>query len=161
MSASQSYATPSKDAFHEGLALFLGEWTAEGSSFGGPDQSAEQPRARPQPWRSTHTGRWHTGGFFLVQDERAVMPDGQPFDTLSVMGRDHETGRTFARTFENHGFCRDYDLAVEGRIWTISGATERARITFSEDGRKQTITWEWKRGSTWLPLCDRVATRMD
>jgi hypothetical protein len=38
-------------------------------------------------------------------------------------------------------------MTVAGRVWTITGATERARIEFSPDRR--------------LPLCDRVAVRED
>lgn len=108
-------------------------------------------------WTSTHRARWHTGRFFLIQDERAQV-DG-PFDTLSIMGWDDAKGRYFARTFENHGYWRDYDVTAEGRVWRISGEAERARIEFSDDGRRQDITWEWRPAGLWLPLCDRIATR--
>jgi hypothetical protein len=140
------------------LEVFLGDWKAEGQSYGGPDQDPEDPRGRPTPWTSTHNARWHTGRFFLIQDERAHV--GGPFDTLSVMGWDDAKGRYFARTFENHGFYRDYDVTAEGRVWTVSGETERARIEFSDDGKRQEITWEWRPEGLWLPLCDRIATRM-
>jgi len=75
------------------------------------------------------------------------------------MGWDEGTGRYFARSFENHGFYRHYEVAVEGRVWTLSGESERARIELNEDGRRQTIAWEWRPNDVWLPLCDRVATR--
>ena len=35
-------------------------------------------------------------------------------------------------------------MTVAGRVWTITGATERAQIEFSADGRTQTLTWEWR-----------------
>jgi len=76
------------------------------------------------------------------------------------MGCDDEAGRYFARSFENHGFYRHYEVAVQGRVWTINGETERARIEFSDDGSQQTITWEWRPKDVWLPLCDRVATKL-
>jgi hypothetical protein len=44
--------------------------------------------------------RWHSGAFFVVQDERA----NGPFDTPSILGWDQEAKRYFARTVENHGF---------------------------------------------------------
>ena len=141
---------PTRDERHDALAVFLGQWRAEGTSYGESDG----------PWRSTHVARWHTGEFFLVQDERATT-GGRPFDTLSVMGVDPETGRWFARTFENHGFSRHYDVSRDGRVWTFAGAEERARIELSEDGRTQTIHWEWRRDGAWAPLCDRVARRVD
>jgi hypothetical protein len=140
--------------------VFLGRWRAEGKSYGGPNQPDDDPKSAPQPWVSTHTGRWHTGQFFLIQDERAVV-GGQPLDTLSMMGVDLTRGGHFARCFENHGFYRHYEVAVAGRVWTFSGDKERARIEFSADGRTQTISWEWRPKNRWLPLCDRVARRED
>lgn len=65
------------------------------------------------------------------------------------------------RTFDNGGYHRRYELTVDGNRWTITGDTERAEITFSDDNRGQTICWEWKPERTWLPLCDRVAERHD
>lgn len=149
---------PRRSERHEALRVFLGDWRARGLSFGDPDQDRKNPRGRPTPWTSMHTARWHTGEFFLIQDERATVAG--PFDTLSIMGWDDDTGRYFARTFENHGFYRHYDVDVQDRTWSFNGASERARITFSEDGRTQTINWEWRPQDGWLPLCDRVATRI-
>lgn len=145
---------------HEALAVFLGEWTAEGVSFGGTDQSGDDPKAHGVPWTSTHVSRWHTGEFFLIQDEKA-RPGGTVFDTLSIMGVDPATGAYFARAFENHGFYRHYDLTVKGKVWHLLGETERARIEFGEDDRTQMIVWEWKPKEKWLPLCDRTAVRTD
>lgn len=153
-------APPVRGEKHEALAVFLGRWRAEGDSYGSPEPPDDAPKSAPEPWVSTHVGRWHTGGFFLVQDEEALIA-GRPFDTLSVMGVDAETGRYFARSFENHGFSRHYDVSVNGRVWTLSGERERARVEFSADGRTQVITWEWRPRDRWLPLCDRVARRED
>ena len=151
-------APPTRGSRHDALGVFVGDWTAEGDSFGGPSQDARNPRGRPSRWTSTHKAEWHTGQFFLIQDERAVI-DG-PFDTLSVMGWDEDIARYFVHTFENHGFRRHYDLAVEGRVWTISGESERARIEFSHDSKRQDISWEWRPKDKWLPLCDRVAMKL-
>ncbi len=60
------------------------------------------------------------------------------------MGWDAEAGRYFARTIENHGFARDCTMTVDGPTWTLSGEHERATYTFSDDGRTQEISWEWK-----------------
>ena len=145
---------------HDRLAVFLDEWRAEGTSYGGTDQSGVNPRANGLPWTSTHTGRRHTRDFFLIQDERAL-PGGATFDTLSVMGVDESTGGYFVRSFENHGFYRHYALSVDGERWTLTGDTERATMTFSHDHRKQDIVWDWKQKGKWLPLCDRTAIRQD
>jgi hypothetical protein len=151
---------PMRDNRHEALTIFLGRWRAEGQSYGGTKQTSDNPRGAAEPWVSTHNGTWHTGEFFLIQDERA-MTGANPFDTLSVMGVDAKTGRYFARSFENHGFYRHYDVDVDGQVWMLTGETERARIEFSADGRTQTIAWEWRPYDQWLPLCDRVAQRED
>ncbi len=146
----------SDPAPHEALAVFLGDWQAQGTSYGGPAQSVHDPHGGATPWRSNHVARWHSGNYFIVQDERA----NGPFDTLSVMGWDGDAGRYFARTVENHGFARDYTMTVDGLTWTLSGEHERATHAFSPDGGTQNISWEWKPGEQWLPLCVRTAQRI-
>ena len=159
MTTSKSEATPRRGSAHDALSAFLGEWRAEGMSFGGTDQSGADPKANGVPWVSTHTACWHTGEFFLVQDERARI-DGEVFDTLSVMGVEPGEKGYFGRTFENHGFYRHYAISVAGRTWKLEGKTERARTVFDADNNTQTINWEWLREGKWLPLCDRVARRV-
>jgi Protein of unknown function (DUF1579) len=148
-----------RGAEHEALSIFLGEWKAVGKSFGGTEQPEDDTRRNGVEWTSTHTGRWHTGEFFLIQEEKA-RPGGDVFDTLSVMGVDAKTGQYFSRSFENHGFYRHYDVSVNSNVWTITGEHERARIEFSEDNRTQIIKWEWKPADEWLPLCDRIAIKI-
>ncbi len=152
-----SRTTADGPAPHQKLAVFLGDWYAQGTSYGGADQSSGNPHGGATPWRSIHSARWHSGDFFVVQDEKA----NGPFDTLSLMGWDAEAGRYFARTIENHGFARDYSMTVDDRVWTLTGEHERATFTFSGDGNTQDIAWQWKPGEDWLPLCDRVARRID
>src|SRR5687768_1631922 len=142
MTTSDNEAPPERGAKHEALACFLGRWRAEGRTYGISKHPDDDPRSAAVPWVSTHLGMWHTGEFFLIQDERA-MTGGNPFDTLTIMGVDAKAGSYFARSFENHGFCRHYDVSVDGRTWKLDGEFERARIEFSADGRSQTIAWEW------------------
>ena len=156
----QDKTQPKRGLAHEALAVFLGSWSAEGTSYGGADQSGGDPRANGVPWVSEHRGYWHTGRFFLVQDERARL-GGEVFDTLSIMGVEAETGMYFARGFENHGFYRNYPVTRDENVWKVNGDIERAMITFGDDNRTQTIAWEWRPKGEWLPLCDRVATRID
>jgi hypothetical protein len=150
---------PERTAAHAALAVFLGDWRATGKSYGRPDQDPDDPKGNPETWTSRHTCVWHTGEFFLIADERAMVGSKQ-FDALSIMGVDPASGEYFAHGFENHGFERRYAVKAEGRVWTLTGGAERATITFSEDGRSQDIVWEWKPGKVWLPLCDRTATRV-
>ncbi|MEP6919036.1 MAG: hypothetical protein ABJC89_25565 [Acidobacteriota bacterium] len=152
-------AAPTRGGQHEALAVFLGDWKAEGTSYGGAEQQVDDPKANGVPWISTHRAYWHTGEFFMVQDEKA-RPGGTVFDTLSIMGVDASSGAYFARTFENHGFYRHYDVTVDGDTWRLDGASERATIVFTDNDRTQSIAWEWCPTGQWLPLCDRVATKL-
>ena len=52
-------------------------------------------------------------------------------------------------------------MTVDDRTWTLTGEHERATYRFSDDGRTQDISWEWKPAEEWLPLCDRTAHRVD
>lgn len=133
---------------HEALAVFIGDWAAEGTAYGA-DRSGS-------PWRSVHSARWHSGGQFVVQDERA----NGPFDTMSFLGWDQERGTYFSWSIENHGFNREYLVTVDGDVWTLSGESERATITFSDEGRTQTHHWEFRPEGEWTLLCDRVARRV-
>ena len=74
---------PKRTWQYDALEAFLGEWRAEGTSYGGTDQSGSDPRANGESWVSRHRAYWHTGSFFMVQDERAVIA-GRAFDTLEV-----------------------------------------------------------------------------
>jgi ketosteroid isomerase-like protein len=156
----QNAATPERGADHAAMEMFLGKWTAKGTAYGAPDQSSDDPKSDGVPWVSEHCGYWHTGEFFLIQDEKA-RPGGKVFDTISLMGVDPETGEMFARSFENNGYYRHYTVTRQDKVWTLSGTTERATITFSDDLSTQTIVWEWKPADRWLPLCDRIATRVE
>lgn len=158
MTTKSNEAPPFRISAHDALSVFLGEWRAEGTSFGGTDQSGTDRKVNGVPWVSTHTARWHTGGFFMIQDERATV-GGTAFDTLSILGVEPGDKGHFARTFDNHGYYRHYGISVDGRTWILEGETERAHTVFDADGDTQTITWEWMQNGKWLPLCDRVATR--
>lgn len=133
---------------HEALRVFIGDWSAEGTAYGADGAGG--------PWRSVHSARWHSGEYFVVQDERA----NGAFDTMSFLGWDRERQTYFSWSIENHGFAREYLVSVDGDTWRLSGDQERATITFSDDGRTQTHHWEFRRQGAWIPLCDRVATRV-
>lgn len=138
---------------HAALEIFAGRWRAEGRSYNGAGQ---------EPWLSTMEARWHTGGFFLVQDERQYSGEEASgvFETHSVFGVDPSTQEYFVHNFENHGYFRLYALKRNGRTWTFEGQTERARYDFNEAGDEVLIAWELLKGGVWKPLCDRTARKI-
>ena len=125
--------SPRRSADHEALNVFLGDWRAHGASFGNTDLS-DVARVDGEPWSSIHTAHWHTGSFFMVQDERATIA-GRPFDTLSIIGVDLQSGGYFVRSIENHGYYRHYGLTRDGDTGAIDGVTERATIDFADGNR--------------------------
>jgi len=131
------------------LSAFLGEWHAEGTSYAADGSTS--------PWKSIHIARWHSGEHFVIQDERA----SGPFSTMSFLGWDPERQTYFSWSVDNGGFPREYLLSVEGRTWTFAGARERATVSFSGHGHIQTHQWEIRSEGEWLPLCERVATRVE
>jgi hypothetical protein len=147
---------PVRGPCHELLAQFAGRWRAEGTSYG-RNQNPDRPRDHPEPWVSTETTVWHAGGFFLVVDEVAKVGE-EALVTHAVIGFDQAADAYVAHAFENHGHYRRYAVRNDGRTWTWSSSTERARIEFSEDGRSQDVRWEWRPfGDRWC-LCANGST---
>jgi hypothetical protein len=143
---------PVRGAQHDKLEMFVGRWHAEGRSFGADTAD---------PWVSDEVTEWHPGKFFVVMREDARIGSSSTLNTHAVWGWDEAAGEYFAHTFENHGHCRRYRVRVDGRAWTLTGTTERARIEFSEDGNRQTVTWEWRpKDDRWVPLCERTNVRV-
>jgi hypothetical protein len=153
-------APPVHGPEHERLAAFIGKWHAEGRSYG-QNQDRKNPHAASEPWLSDEVTEWHPGRFFVIQREDA-RTGSEALITHAVIGYDPEIGGYVAHAFENHGHHNRYEGRVDGRTWTFDGARERVRIVFSEDGRTQTVTWEWRpHDDEWLPLCDRTNIRVD
>ena len=145
---------------HERLGAFIGKWHAEGQSYA-QNQDRKNPRAAAQPWISDEVTEWHPGRFVVIQREDARI-GSDALITHSVIGYEPQAREYIAHAFENHGHHNRYVGRADGRTWTFTGDRERVRIVFSEDGRTQTVTWEWRpHDDEWLPLCDRTNIRVD
>ena len=144
---------------HEKLNVFIGKWRAGGESYA-VGQTKKAPRGSVEKWVSDESYEWLPGQFFVIQRWDAKT-GANPFKGIAIISFDAGTGNYITRSYENHGFIRDYVTKVDGDTWTFSGDTERARIEFMDDGKTQKIAWEWRQpGEDWLPLCDRVAQRL-
>ena len=150
---------PKRSAEHERLGVFLGSWHAEGDSFAA-GQTKENPRGLVEKWVSDETFEWLPGQFFMLQRWDA-MTGANAFKGLAIVSFDEKAGTYTTRSYENHGFIRDYITSVDGDVWSFAGDTERARVEFTDGCKTQKIAWEWRKpGEAWLPLCDRVARRV-
>jgi hypothetical protein len=147
------------DAAHQKLKVFIGKWHAEGESYAA-GQTKNDTRGYVEKWISDELYEWLPGHFFVLQKWDAKTGANQ-FKGVAIISHDADTGRYMTRSYENHGFIRDYITRVDGDTWTFSGDTERAQIEFMDGGKTQKIAWEWRKpGEDWLPLCDRVARRV-
>ena len=144
---------------HEHLKVFIGRWHAEGESYA-VGQTKIDPRGSIEKWDSDETYEWLPGQFFVIQTWDAKT-GANPFKGTAIINWDEKYQHYMTRSYENHGFVRDYVTSVDGKTWTFTGDTERARIEFTDGGDTQKITWEWRQpGEDWLPLCNRLAKRV-
>jgi hypothetical protein len=144
---------------HRHLQVFLGKWHAEGTSYA-VGQTKLNPRGATEKWLSDETFELLPGRFFLMQRwDGTTGPNA--FQGTAIIHWDDPLQHYMTRSYENHGFIRDYITLVDGNTWTFTGDTERARIEFTNSGQTQKIAWEWRQpGEEWLPLCDREAKRV-
>lgn len=150
--------TPTRAAPQERMHVFIGKWHAEGTSCA-TGRTKQDPRGKTEKWLSDETFEWLPGRFFVLQRWDATT-GANVFQGTAVISWDEPNQRYTMRSYENHGFIRDYVTRIDGSVWTFTGDTERARVAFTDGGNTQNIAWEWRQpGEDWLPSCDRVATR--
>jgi hypothetical protein len=159
MVAQMTTGLPKRAPAHERLHVFIGKWHAEGTSYAA-GQTKQNPRGATEKWLSDETFEWLSGQFFVLQRWDAVT-GSSPFSGAAIINWDDANRRYMTRSYENHGFVRDYSTRVDGHTWTFTGESERACVEFTDGGNVQTIAWEWRQpNEDWLPLCDRVARRV-
>jgi hypothetical protein len=160
MDAQMASTIQKRAAPHERMKVFIGNWHAERDSYAA-GQTKQNPRGSPEKWLSDETVEWLPGQFFVMQRWDA-MTGANAFQGTAIISWDATHQHYMTRSYENHGFVRDYLTRVDDQIWTFTGDTERARVEFTNGGTTQKIAWEWRQhGEDWLPLCDRVAKRME
>jgi hypothetical protein len=150
---------PERSEAHRRLDVFVGAWHTDGTSFA-DGQTLDEPRASGVPWTSKETYEWLAGGFFLLHRWDALAGT-RVFQGIEIIGHDEANGGYFTRFFENFGFHPEYTATVDGDVWTFTEQSTRANVTIKDDGQHIEHLWEWRHGgSAWLPLCERVATRI-
>ena len=86
-------------AAHKRLEVFIGNWHAEGTSYG-DGQDAADPLASGVSWTSDESYELLPGGFFVLHRWDAQM-GGHEFKGAEVMGYDEAEGGYFTRMFDN------------------------------------------------------------
>ena len=150
---------PKPTAAHRRLEVFIGHWHAEGMSYG-EGQDAAEPRAAGVPWTSDESYEWLPGKFFVIHRWDA-MTGKHEFKSTEIIGYDEAEASYFTRLFDNAGNHPEYRASVDGDVWSFEESQSRASVIVQAGGGKMSFKWEWKNGgNAWLPLCDRVASRM-
>ena len=141
------------------LQVFIGKWRAEGKSYAG-SQDKNNPYASAVPWTSEESYEWLPGNFFVLHKWNAKAGE-HIFIGTEIIGYDEKENHFFTYFFDNAGFHPIYETRVEGNVWTFTDPNTQAKVTIN-DPDTITFNWEWKNnGSNWLPLCDRVAKRVE
>lgn len=138
---------------HEQLEALVGAWRVTGRN------APAAPRSAASPVTGDQTYEWLPGRRFLAARWHHRFDGGAHVGT-GILGFDPETGAMFAHNYDNLGYARRYRVTVRGRVWTFTGARERATIEIAADGEAFTESWEIsKDGAIWRPLCELVAVR--
>lgn len=141
------------------LEVFIGHWHAEGQSYA-KGQQKEKPYASALPWISDERYDWLPGNFFILHTWDAKIGE-ESFIGTEVIGYDEEEGGYFTHFFDNSGFHPKYIAKVDADVWTFTSFSSRAKVIVADDSNRMTFNWEWRSESNdWLPLCNRVATRI-
>ena len=128
--------------------IFIGVWNTTGEVL----ETSASPAGT---LAATDTYRWMPGRHFIVHDVDARF-DRRPTRSMEVMGYDLESGKYFARSFDDQGVTEVFDIALTSRRWLIAGKTVRFRGTFNAERNRLGGQWELKgkRGTwqTWIKL---------
>jgi Protein of unknown function (DUF1579) len=133
------------------LEALLGRWQLTG------ENAPSAPGLAAEPVTGKETYERMDGDFFLLGRFMHRFPSGH-HSGISVLGHDPERDGYVIHNYDNLGFARDYVIAIDGRVWKLTGPHERA--TYVVDTGSISITWEQSmEGRFWQPLCRLHARR--
>lgn len=107
------------------------------------------PGAPPLGGGATTRFEWMPGELMLVQHWHVPVPEAP--DGIAIYGYDEGRGSLLQHYFDQRGVARVYEMAVDGRSYTLERTQEdfsplnfsqRFTGTFSEDGATIKGTWE-------------------
>ena len=116
------------------LELFIGTWNTTGAVLatdGGPATTLS----------ATDTYRWLPGKHFIIHEADARFGD-KPTRSMEVIGQDLTSKEYVARAYDDRGASDVFEMALNGKRWSISGDAARFRGKF--DATKNTLTGLWE-----------------
>jgi hypothetical protein len=124
--------------------VFIGTWNTTGD--------VQPTQASPAGTLSaTDTYRWLPGRHFIVHDVDARFGK-EPARSMEVMGFDASKKQYFARSYDDRGTVEVFDLALNGRRFSITGKTVRFSGNFDAEKNRLRGLWELKGSQAiWQP----------
>ena len=126
------------------LELFIGTWNTTGEVL----ETEEAPATRLS---ATDTYRWLPGRHFIAHDADARFGD-VPTRSMEVIGYDLASKKYLARSYNDQGASESFEVALQGKKWSIKGESVRFNGKFSADSNQLTGLWELKdKRAGWQP----------
>lgn len=118
------------------LDVFIGTWNTTGDVL-------KTESAPADTLSGTDTYRWIPGRHFIVHDADARF-GVNPARSMEVIGYDVESRKHWARSYDDQGTSELFEVALEGKRWSITGASARFKGKFNADHSELTGLWELK-----------------
>ena len=117
---------PKPTAAHRRLEVFIGDWHAEGTSYG-DGQDAADPRAAGVQWTSDESYEWLPDGIFVLHRWDAQMGKHE-FKGAEVIGYDESEGGYFTHMFDNAGHPHLCQTTAQTLAATSGASQKRSRV---------------------------------
>ncbi len=149
------------------LAVFLGEWTYEGTLR----DSVLGPGGK---FVGKETVRWTLDGLFVEtrgQDKGVYGGKEMQYEGQGLRWYDAAAKQYKSHHYDNDGFVNSATMTVAGKTWTVTGSSanskgqkmkSRVATTFSADGKSQTSKCEvsFDDGKAWVILWETAAKQI-
>ena len=130
------------------FSVFIGTWNTTGDVFPVADVSSSDLVA-------TDTYLWVPGQHFILHQVDARF-GGTVSRSIEIMGYDAKGKKHVSRSYSDQGMSEDFILELQGRQWSITGATVRFNGSFDASRNTLSGLWELKppksRWQRWIDL---------
>jgi hypothetical protein len=126
------------------LEIFIGSWNTTGEVL-------ETEAAPATTLSATDTYRWLPGKHFIVHDADARFGN-DPTRSMEVIGYDHKSKKYWARSYDDQGVMELFAVTLQGKTWSIVGASVRFNGKFDANNDTLSGLWELKgKKAGWQP----------